>query len=92
MVGVMETDKQTLYLELIQFLTESGSNMATLRKLMNDYREKSEQNQYSFCGQYHASTHVSTSQAQKRPFETAFSDSDPHQQVPFLKKFHVNFF
>ena len=79
----METDKQALYLELIQFLTESGSNVVTLRKLMNDYREKSEQSQYLFCGEYHVGAHAANTQTQKRPFETAFGSSDPHQQVLF---------
>lgn len=82
----METDKQILYLEFIQFLSEFGSNVGTLRKLMNEYREKSEQSQYAFYGQYNAGT---SSQTQKRAFDTAFGDSDPHQQV-FMLSIYVS--
>jgi pre-mRNA-processing factor 39 len=83
--GVMETDKQILYSELIQFLSESGTNVQTLRKVMNEYREKSEHNnQYVFSSQYHV---MDASQSHKRPHDTAFGhdNSDSHQQAKFVK-------
>jgi pre-mRNA-processing factor 39 len=80
--GVMETDKQILYSELIQFLSESGTNVQTLRKVMNEYREMSEYNQHVFCGQYHV---MDASQSHKRPHDTAFGDHSDSHQAKFVK-------
>jgi len=83
--SIMESDKQIFYSELIQFLSDSGTNVQNLRKVMNEYREKSEANQYSFNGEYQIMD--GQTNAHKRPYETAFTpDSmNNNHQAKFVK-------
>jgi pre-mRNA-processing factor 39 len=76
--ALSETEKQTIYSEWTQFLSENGS-VANLRKLMSDFRGKSDE--YTFYGQSGAQL-----TAQKRTHETAFGASvDENQGAKYNK-------
>jgi len=70
--GLSDAEKQSIYSEWTQFLSESGS-VANLRKLMSDYRAKSDE--YTFYGQ----SFGTQSTVQKRSHDTAFGTTDDNQ-------------
>jgi pre-mRNA-processing factor 39 len=75
--ALSDTEKQSIYSEWMQFLSESGS-VANLRKLMADYRAKCDE--YTFYGQF-----GTQAAAQKRTRDTAFGATVDDNQAKFNK-------